>query len=103
MASKIEDYGFISNLNTGALVSKNGSIDWLCTPRFDSDACFAALIGYDEHGQWALRPTIPIQKSVQRYRGDTLILETEFVCEGGAVRITDFMPTGNDDRCDLVR
>ena len=93
MASKIEDYGFISNMHTGALVSKRAVRSTGCArPRFDSDACFAALVGYDEHGRWALRPTVPIRKTSQRYRGDTLILETEFVCEGGVVRITDFMP-----------
>src|SRR4029079_11016405 len=56
MASRIEDYGLIGNTRTAALVSRSGSIDWLCTPRFDSDACFAALVGYDEHGTWAIRP-----------------------------------------------
>ena len=58
MASKIEDYGLIGNMRTAALVSRTGSIDWLCAPRFDSDACFAALVGYDEHGRWAIRPTV---------------------------------------------
>jgi GH15 family glucan-1,4-alpha-glucosidase len=103
MASKIEDYGFISNLRTGALVSRSGDIEWLCAPRFDSDACFAALIGYDEHGRWALRPTVPIRTIEQRYRGDTLILETEFRCDGGRARIVDFMPEGSDRRCDVIR
>src|SRR5262249_29846030 len=102
MASKIEDYGLIGNCLTSALVSRAGSIAWLCAPRFDSDACFAALVGYDEHGRWALRPTERIRETRQRYRGDTMILETEFVCDGGAVRLIDFMPVG-DDRCDLVR
>ena len=58
MASRIEDYGLIGNTRTAALVSRSGSIDWLCAPRFDSDACFAALVGYDEHGRWAMRPTV---------------------------------------------
>jgi GH15 family glucan-1,4-alpha-glucosidase len=102
MASRIEDYGLIGNTHTAALVSRSGSIDWLCAPRFDSDACFASLIGYDEHGSWALRPTVAVRENRQRYRGDTLILETEFVCDGGAVRIIDFMPM-NTGRCDLVR
>ena len=79
------------------------SIDWLCTPRFDSDACFAALLGYDEHGRWSLRPTVPVRETRQRYRDDTLILETEFHCDGGAVRVLDFMPIGTDDRTDVVR
>jgi GH15 family glucan-1,4-alpha-glucosidase len=104
MASRIEDYGLIGNTRTAALVSRSGSIDWLCVPRFDSDACLAALIGYDEHGAWSLRPTVPIRETRQRYRDETLILETEFVCDGGAVRITDFMPVGSsEDRCDVVR
>jgi len=104
MASRIEDYGLIGNTRTAALVSRSGSIDWLCVPRFDSDACLAALIGYDEHGAWSLRPTVPIRETRQRYRDETLILETEFVCDGGAVRITDFMPVGSsEERCDVVR
>ena len=101
MASKIEDYGLIGNTYTSALVSHIGSIDWLCAPRFDSDACFAALVGYDEHGRWSLRPTVDVRETRQRYRDDTMILETEFVCDGGGVRIIDFMPVGS--RCDVVR
>lgn len=101
MASKIEDYGMIGNTYTSALVSRSGSIDWLCAPRFDSDACFAALVGYDEHGRWSLRPTVDVRETRQRYRDDTMILETEFVCDGGGVRIIDFMPVGS--RCDVVR
>src|SRR5262245_28711988 len=104
MASRIEDYGLIGNTRTAALVSRSGSIDWLCVPRFDSDACLAALLGYDEHGAWSLRPTVPIRETRQRYRDETLILETEFVCDGGAVRTTDFMPVGSgEERCDVVR
>ncbi len=102
MASRIEDYGLIGNTCTAALVSRSGSIDWFCAPRFDSDACFAALVGYDEHGCWALRPAARIKERKQTYLGDTLILQTEFLCEGGAVRITDFMPVG-DGRTDIVR
>jgi GH15 family glucan-1,4-alpha-glucosidase len=101
MASKIEDYGLIGNTHTSALVSRSGSMDWLCAPRFDSDACFAAIVGYDEHGRWALRPTVTIRENRQRYREDTMILETEFACDGGVVRIIDFMPV--NDRCDIVR
>jgi GH15 family glucan-1,4-alpha-glucosidase len=101
MASKIEDYGLIGNTFTSALVSRSGSIDWMCAPRFDSDACFAAIVGYDEHGRWSLRPTVTVRENRQRYRDDTMILETEFTCDGGAVRIIDFMPmTG---RCDVAR
>jgi GH15 family glucan-1,4-alpha-glucosidase len=104
MASRIEDYGLIGNTRTAALVSRAGSIDWFCAPRFDSDACFAALVGYDEHGAWAIRPTVATRETRQRYRGDTMILETEYVCDGGTVRITDFMPIeASEDRSDLVR
>jgi GH15 family glucan-1,4-alpha-glucosidase len=102
MASKIEDYGLIGNMRTAALVSRSGSIDWLCAPRFDSDACFASLVGYDEHGRWSIRPATAVRETKQRYRGDTLILETEFVCDGGVVRVTDGMPM-NDGPCDVFR
>src|SRR5262245_34703571 len=102
MASKIEDYGLIGNTQTAALISAEGSVDWLCAPRFDSDACFAALIGYDEHGHWAVRPTVAVRERRQRYRGDTLILETDVVCDGGAVRLTEFMPP-SQERCDVIR
>src|SRR5215472_1580187 len=101
MASRIEDYGLIGNTYTSALVSRSGSIDWLCAPRFDSDACFSALVGYDEHGRWSVRPTVEVRETRQWYRGDTMILETEFVCDGGVVRVIDFMPVGS--RCDVVR
>jgi GH15 family glucan-1,4-alpha-glucosidase len=101
VASKIEDYGLIGNTLTTALVSRSGSIDWLCAPRFDSDACFAALVGYDEHGRWGIQPTVPIRQTRQRYREDTLVLETEFVCDGGSARIVDFMPV--EGRSDVVR
>ena len=101
MASKIEDYGLIGNMYTSALVSRRGSIDWLCAPRFDSAACFAALVGYDEHGRWSLRPTVAVRENRQSYRGDTMILETAFVCDGGAVRVIDFMPMSG--RCEVVR
>jgi GH15 family glucan-1,4-alpha-glucosidase len=100
---RIEDYGFIGDLHTGALVGADGSIDWLCLPRFDSDACFAALLGTRRHGHWSIAPVAsqPL-KGVQRYRPDTLILETEFATESGVVRVIDFMPVG-DGRHDLVR
>jgi GH15 family glucan-1,4-alpha-glucosidase len=101
MASKIEEYGLIGNTHTCALVSHIGSIDWLCAPRFDSDACFAALVGYDEHGRWSVRPTVEVGEIRRQYRGDTMILETEFSCDGGVVRLIDFMPVGS--RCDVVR
>lgn len=101
MASKIEDYGLIGNTYSCGLVSRDGSIDWLCAPRFDSDACFTALLGYDKHGRWGLRPTVTARESRQRYRGDTMILETEFTCDGGVMRVIDFMAMSG--RCDVVR
>src|SRR5688572_23571858 len=82
MASKIEDYGLIGNGRTAALISKSGSIDWLCAPRFDSDACFTSLLGYDEHGRWSIRPTVGVREQRQSYRGDTLVLETDLICDG---------------------
>jgi GH15 family glucan-1,4-alpha-glucosidase len=102
MASRIEDYGLSGNMRTAAIVSRSGSIDWLCAPRFDSDAFLAALLGYDEHGCWSIRPATSIRETRQRYREDSLVLETEFVCDGGTVRVTDFMPLGSE-RCDVVR
>jgi GH15 family glucan-1,4-alpha-glucosidase len=101
MASRIEDYGLIGNTHTSALVSRSGSIDWLCAPRFDSDACFTSLVGYDEHGRWSLRPTVDVRDIQQRYRGDTMILETDFICDCGTARVIDFMPEGS--RCDVIR
>lgn len=103
MSGRIEHYGFLANQHTGALVSRDGSIDWLCAPRFDSDACFAALLGYDEHGQWSIRPTVPMREIKRSYRPDTLILDTEFICDSGRVRITDFMPMAAGGACDLTR
>ncbi len=102
MASRIEDYGLIGDMKGSALVSKSGDIDWLCVPRFDSEACLTALLGRDEHGRWGIRPTTRIRKSEQRYRGDTMILETEVACDGGKFRIVDFMPPGAE-RSDVVR
>ncbi len=92
MASRIENYGLISNMRGSALVSSYGSIDWLCLPRFDSDACLAALLGRDEHGCWQLDPAAAVRQTTRRYRPGTMILETEHVCDGGRVRVIDFMP-----------
>jgi GH15 family glucan-1,4-alpha-glucosidase len=94
MPSRIENYGYLSNMHGSALVSRDGSVDWLCIPRFDSDACMAALLGRDEHGCWLMHPSAPVTSIKRRYRPNTLILETDFVCEGGAVRFIDFMPSG---------
>ncbi|HEU0334970.1 MAG TPA: glycoside hydrolase family 15 protein [Gaiellaceae bacterium] len=90
--SSIEDYGLIGDLQTAALVSRHGSIDWLCFPRFDSAACFAALLGTAENGHWTIRPTGEFHSPGRRYRGDSLILETELETADGLVRLIDFMP-----------
>ena len=78
MSAPIEDYALIGDCETAALVSRGGSIDWLCWPRFDSGACFAALLGTPENGRWLLAPADATARSRRRYRGDTMILETEF-------------------------
>lgn len=88
----IGDYALIGDLQTAALVSREGSIDWLCLPRFDSGACFAALLGGPEHGRWSLRPAGPIRHVERRYRPETLVLETELSTDEGTVRIVDCMP-----------
>ncbi len=93
MPLRIEDYALIGDGETGALVGRDGSIDWLCWPRFDSDACFAALLGSPEHGRWLIGPTDANRTPNQRYyRDDTLILETRFETNDGALRLIDFMP-----------
>jgi GH15 family glucan-1,4-alpha-glucosidase len=102
MALRIEDYALIGDCQTAALVGKDGSIDWLCLPRFDSGACFAALLGTSEHGRWKIAPQGDI-KSVRRgYRDDTLVLETEFETAEGTVAVIDFMPARDRDP-NLVR
>jgi GH15 family glucan-1,4-alpha-glucosidase len=93
MALRIEDYALISNCEAAALVGRDGSIDWLCWPRFDSDACFAALVGDSEHGRWIIAPRDQARVS-RRYRGNSLILETRFVTTEGSVLVVDFMPLG---------
>src|SRR5947208_6128259 len=82
---KIEDYALISNCATAALVGRNGSIDWLCLPRFDSAACFAALLGEPEHGHWAIAPADHARRIKRRYLDSSLILVTMFETAGGAV------------------
>ncbi|MFL5346395.1 MAG: glycoside hydrolase family 15 protein [Hyalangium sp.] len=88
----IEDHALLGDLHTAALVARDGSIDFLCLPDFDSDACFAALLGTPENGRWKIAPSVPVREVRRKYRGKTLILETEFVTDGGAVRLIDFMP-----------
>jgi len=102
MPSRIEDYALIGDCQTAALVARDGSIDWLCFPRFDSGACFAALLGEPDHGRWSLAPTATIERSTRRYRHDTLILETVHETADGVVRVIDFMPP-RGDAPDIVR
>ena len=99
---RIEDYGLIGDLQTAALVGRNGSIDWLCFPRFDSGACFAALLGNDENGRWLLAPDCEIERVERRYREHSLVHELDFHTEHGSVRIIDFMPP-RGDAPDVVR
>ena len=90
----IEDYALIGDCLSGALVGRNGSIDWLCWPRFDSDACFAALLGTSRHGRWLIAPRAAVTKTSRHYRGDTMVLETLFETDEGSVAVIDFMPIG---------
>ncbi|HEY4405177.1 MAG TPA: glycoside hydrolase family 15 protein [Xanthobacteraceae bacterium] len=94
MPSRIEDYALIGDCNAAALVARDGSIDWLCWPRFDSEACFAALLGTSQHGRWLIAPQDREARVTRRYRHNTLILETRYECREGAVTLVDFMPTG---------
>ena len=98
----IEDYGLIGDLQSAALVSRDGSVDWLCLPRFDSGALFAALIGDAENGHWTIQPAGEFRSTRRQYRGDTLVLETELETDDGAVRLIDFMPP-RETKPDLVR
>jgi GH15 family glucan-1,4-alpha-glucosidase len=99
---RIEDYALIGDLQTAALVGRDGSIDWCCFPRFDSGACFAALLGTPDNGRWLLAPKDEVRRCTRRYRHDTLILESVYETDSGAVRALDFMPP-RDDTPDLVR
>jgi GH15 family glucan-1,4-alpha-glucosidase len=99
---RIEDYAFLSDTQSGALISRDGCVDWLCLPRFDSGACFAALLGGKENGSWMLTPHGGITKRERRYRGDTLILETDLHTNEGGVRYIDFMPPRGTNP-DIVR
>jgi GH15 family glucan-1,4-alpha-glucosidase len=102
MPLPIEDYALIGDCHTAALVGKDGSIDWLCLPRFDAGACFAALLGSPEHGRWLIAPRAEVRTVRRRYRDGTLVLETEFETDDGAVRLIDCMPPKNG-RHDVVR
>ncbi|WP_210503883.1 glycoside hydrolase family 15 protein [Nocardioides xinjiangensis] len=102
MALPIEDYALIGDSGTAALVGRDGSIDWLCLPRFDSPACFAALLGTEEHGRWLLAPADEVVATSRRYVDGTALLETTFTTRDGEVVLLDLMPTG-DGRADVVR
>src|SRR5262245_2987023 len=104
MPLRIEDYAMIGDCETAALVGRDGSIDWLCWPRFDSDACFAALLGDERHGRWLIGPADPsaARATSRRYRGESLILETRFESSTGAVVLIDVMPP-RDSESNLLR
>ena len=102
MALPIEQYALLGDCRTAALVGSDGSIDWLCFPRFDSNACFAALLGGSEHGRWLIAPDVQIESVARRYRDGTMILETDFVTSGGSVRIIDWMAI-SDRRWEVMR
>ncbi|BDM68159.1 glucoamylase [Streptomyces nigrescens] len=102
MHPHIEDYALIGDLQSAALVSSNGSIDWLCLPRFDSPACFAALLGSQDNGHWRLAPQSPKARAHRSYRGESLILDTIWETPTGRVKVTDFMPQ-RDVQPDVVR
>jgi GH15 family glucan-1,4-alpha-glucosidase len=97
MSTRIEDYALIGDRRSAALVSRDGSVDWLCWPRFDSDACFAALLGDERHGRWRIAPAFGTAATTRRYRPDTLILETRHASPGGTAKVTGLMPMGLKD------
>jgi GH15 family glucan-1,4-alpha-glucosidase len=102
MPSPIEDYAFLSDTESAALVGRDGSIDWLTLPRFDSPACFAALLGTEDNGRWRIAPTEPPRSVQRQYLPGTLVLETEYICETGVVVVYDFM-AHRDERPNLFR
>ncbi|HEY3962358.1 MAG TPA: glycoside hydrolase family 15 protein [Gaiellaceae bacterium] len=102
MPERIEDYALLGDLQTAALVSRSGSIDWLCFPRFDSGSCFGALLGSSENGRWLLAPVGAGASTARRYRDKTLILESEWETDTGRVRVIDFMPP-RETKPDIVR
>jgi GH15 family glucan-1,4-alpha-glucosidase len=101
MALRIEEYALIGDCKTAGLVGQDGSIDWLCWPRFDSAACFAALLGTADNGRWLIAPKDTQLCTRRQYRPGTLILETEFQTENGSATLIDFMPPG--DAANVVR
>ncbi|WP_254392890.1 trehalase-like domain-containing protein, partial [Streptomyces buecherae] len=107
MSGPIEGYALIGDMQTAALINRDGSADWLCLPRFDSHAIFAGLLGTEEHGFWRLGPAHPADTAAphadrRRYRGDSLVLESEWDTPRGTVRIIDFMPP-RDGAPQLIR
>ena len=102
MSKRLEDYALIGDCQTAALVGRDGSIDWMCLPRFDSGACFAALLGTPEHGRWLLAPAGEVRSVRRRYLPDTLVLETEFETAEGVAAVIDCMP-GREQHPRLVR
>lgn len=104
MTQRIEDYALIGDTHTAALVGRDGSIDWLCLPRFDSPACFAAILGDEEHGRWLIAPAGGVRRVHRAYRDTTMILETTFETDSGQVTLIDFMPMRQEEqRVHLVR
>src|SRR5262249_42961651 len=107
MPSRIEDYALIGDCETAALVARDGSIDWLCWPRFDSPACFAALLGTPEHGRWRIAPAGRVTSINRRYINDSLVLETSYLTGEGEASVVDFMPLRSQEKdtdvSDLVR
>jgi GH15 family glucan-1,4-alpha-glucosidase len=102
MPLRLEDYAFIGDCHTGALVGRNGSIDWLCLPRFDSHAVFAALLGTEENGRWLIAPAGEVTATSRRYMGDSFVLDTTWETADGVVQVVDLMPMG-DRRADVLR
>ena len=102
MSSRIEQYAMVGDTQTAALIGDDGSVDWMCAPRFDSGACFAALLGNEDNGRWLIAPAAGGRATRRRYRDHTLVLETEFETAEGAVRIIDFMPI-RDQTVDVMR
>ncbi len=100
---RIEDYGLIGDMEAAALVGRDGAVDWLCLPRFDSPSCFSALLGDERHGRWRLSPAGDVHASSRRYRPGTLVLESDFETAEGAVRVIDFMPRRGDGPPRLMR
>ncbi|WP_428392525.1 glycoside hydrolase family 15 protein [Lichenicoccus sp.] len=103
MSNPIEDYALIGDGETAALVSRHGSVDWLCWPRFDDDSCFAALLGTIENGHWSIAPTAEVTANRRRYQDGTLVIETDIETPGGTVRLIDFMPMHDGTASSLVR